>query len=365
MNFFHSYIDQRSISATQAVLASGFVSEGQTVAEFEGKLSSQLNICQSVAVNSGTAALHLGLALCGVGPGDEVIVPSQTFIATAHVVLMCGATPVFSDVSPLDGNMTPSSLREAITPKTRAVIPVHWGGYPCDMDAINEIADDANIAVIEDAAHALGAVYKGRPVGSVSRFTAFSFQAIKHLTTGDGGALCCQIADDVHRAKAMRWFGIDRTATTPNILGERDYDLQELGFKYHMNNVAAAIGLGNLETFDDRLTRHRSIAQKYHEGIPEADGLRLPRHEHERQSSWWFFPLLVERRNDFVRAMNSRGVICSVVHRRIDTNSLYSAFARDLPGQDEFDQYQINLPVHVGISDEDVEQVIAAIRVGW
>jgi perosamine synthetase len=365
VNFFHSHIDREAIKQTIEVLESGFVSEGKVVADFENRLVSELNIDRPITVNSGTSALHLGLAVIGVGPGDEVVVPAQTFIATAQAVLMCGAKPVFADISPLDGNMTAQAFKDVITPRTKAVIPVHWAGYPCDMDAINGVADEAGVAVIEDAAHALGSSYKGRPTGSLSRFTAFSFQAIKHLTTGDGGALCCRDAEDAHQASALRWFGVDRSATTPNELGERNYDLAQLGFKYHMNNVAAGIGLGNLKTLKARLARHQYIAQRYLDGIHEDESLRLPDYKDNRQSSWWFFPLLVEQRGDFVRAMQAREVACSVVHRRIDKNSLYAEFMREMPGQNEFDKLQINLPVHVGLSDEDIEKVIEAVHAGW
>ena len=154
-----------------------------------------------VAVNSGTSALHLASAVADVGPGDEVILPPQTFVASAATILMCGAKPVFADIQPYTGNLDPQSLRVHITPRTKAVMPVHWGGYPCDMDEINAIAREHDLAVVEDAAHALGATYKGKPVGSLSRFTAFSFQAIKHLTTGDGGALCCLEESDYWAAR--------------------------------------------------------------------------------------------------------------------------------------------------------------------
>src|SRR5262249_43887055 len=158
---------------------------------FEQELATTLGLIRPVAVNSGTSALHLALEVAGVGSGDEVILPAQTFVASGLSILMCDAAPVFADIQPFTGNIDPGSVRAKITARTKAIMPVHWGGYPCDMDEINAIARGHDLAVIEDAAHALGAIYKGRPVGALSRFTAFSFQAIKHLTTGDGGALCC------------------------------------------------------------------------------------------------------------------------------------------------------------------------------
>ena len=243
MNFFHTHISPKAVDLAAETLRSGFVSEGKRVAQFEAELTRILGLARPVAVNSGTSALHLALAIAGVGPGDEVILPPQTFVASAHAILMCGATPVFADIQPSTGNVDPASVRMRITSRTKAIMPVHWGGYPCDMDEIAAIAQEDDVAVVEDAAHALGATYKGKPVGTLSRFTAFSFQAIKHLTTGDGGALCCQREEDHQAARRRRWFGIDRERDQPSILGERVYDLNEIGFKYHMNDVAAAVGL--------------------------------------------------------------------------------------------------------------------------
>src|SRR5437868_3959839 len=187
LTFNHTTVSEAAISNAVATLRSGFLSEGKQVRRFEQELAARLGLASPVALNSGTAALHLALAIAGVQAGDEVIIPPQTFIATGMAVLMAGATPVFADIQSGTGNMDPESARKKISPKTKAIIPVHWAGYPCDLDEITEIADGHKLVVIEDAAHALGASYRGKPIGAISRFTCFSFQAIKHLTTGDGG----------------------------------------------------------------------------------------------------------------------------------------------------------------------------------
>ena len=173
MNFFHTHISPRAIELATETLRSTFVSEGNRVHEFETELSRTLGLVRPVAVNSGTSALHLALVLAGIGPGDEVILPAQTFVASGMVILMCGARPVFADIHPHTGNLDPASIRKKITPRTKAIMPVHWAGCPCDMDEINAIAREHGLTVVEDAAHALGATYKSRPVGSLSRFTAF------------------------------------------------------------------------------------------------------------------------------------------------------------------------------------------------
>jgi len=365
MDFFHVHVSPRSRTLAGEVLASGWLSEGKMTRRFEQDLAARLGILHPVAVNSGTAALHLGLALAGVGPGDEVILPPQTFVGTGLSVLMHGARPVFADVDPLTGNLFPAAFGRAITSRTRAVMPVHWGGYPCDLDEINDLAKEHGLTVVEDAAHALGATYRGRAIGAVSRFTAFSFQAIKHVTTGDGGALACSSPVDARVAVARRWFGIDRDNSRPSILGERVFDIETLGYKSHMNDLAAAVGLGNLEDFPARLARRRATARLYREAFANVAGLRLPPLAADRAHAYWLFTVLVERREDFIRKLQSRDIPASVVHLRIDRYKVFGGLRRDLEGQTSYDERQVSIPVHEGLTDDDVQSIIAAIRSGW
>lgn len=365
MNFFHTRITPEAIERALYCLKSGFLSEGKLVRQLEDELAAQLGLAGPVALNSGTSALHLGLMVAGVGPGDEVILPAQTFVASGLAILMCGGRPVFADIQPFSGNLDPDSVRARITERTRAIMPVHWGGYPCDMDELAAVAREHGLVVIEDAAHALGATYKGRPVGSLSRFTAFSFQAIKHLTTGDGGALCCLADADREEALRRRWFGIDRARDQATILGEREYNLETLGFKYHLNDLAAAVGLGNLPGLLPALARHRAIAARYRAELQGVSGLELLDWRPDRESSWWIFTVLVERREKFIRALAARGVPASVVHLRIDRNRVLGGLRADLVHQTWFDERQVALPVHVGLGDEDVDLVIRAVKGGW
>jgi perosamine synthetase len=365
MNFFQANISPRAVQLAVETLHSTFLSEGRLVRQFEQELAQSLGLFQPVAVNSGTSALHLGLVVAEVGPGDEVILPPQTFVASGMAILMCGAKPVFADIQPRTGNIDPVSVRSMITEHTKAIMPVHWGGYPCDMDEINATAHEYGLAVVEDAAHALGATYKGRPIGSLSRLTAFSFQAIKHLTTGDGGALCCQDEGDYQEARRLRWFGIDRERDLPSILGERVHDLDRVGFKYHLNDLAAAVGLGNLPDMPDILAWHRHVDQTYRDRLSGVAGLTLLERNNDRDGSCWLFTVLVENRDDFVRALKSRGIPVSVVHQRIDRNRVFGGERSDLPGQLLFDNQQIALPIHRGLTEQDVAQVIKSVRDGW
>jgi perosamine synthetase len=365
MDFFHTHISERSIELATEVLKSGWISEGRVVKDFEFALASQLSLCNPITVNSGTAALHLALSLCDLRSGDEVILPAQTFVATGLAILMQGATPVFADIDPLTGNISTTSISEKMTVRTKAIMPVHWGGYPCDLDEISEIAKRYNVAVIEDAAHALGATYKNRAIGSISRFTAFSFQAIKHLTTGDGGTLCCTNKEDAEFALVRRWFGIDRVNSTASILGERIYDVEEVGFKYHMNDLAAAIGLGNLGDFSATLSRRQQIGAYYRQQLKGIAGVQLLRCDDNRTHAYWLFNLLVERREDFIRRLSDYNIPSSVVHLGIDRNSVFGGFRHDLMNQRSFDESQVAIPMHSELTDQDVQYVVQTINAGW
>jgi perosamine synthetase len=365
MNFVDTYISKKAMEMAAEVLRSGYVSAGKYADQFEGELESRLGLVNPVTVNSGTSALYLALAVAGVGPGDEVIIPAQTFIATGLSVLMHYAEPVFADIQYKTGNIDPDSIRRKITSRTKAIIPVHWAGYPCDLDEINEIAEERGLAVIEDAAHALGATYKGKPVGAVSRFTAFSFQAIKHLTTVDGGALCCLDDDDLYRAKRRRWFDIDRENSRPSELGERIYDAEQTGYKCHMNDLSAAIGLGNLDDFPVKLRRRIEIGGIYRKELSDVPGLQLLECKNDRESAYWLFTMLVERRPDFIRKLKEKNVPASVMHLRIDNNSVFGGIRQDLTVQAEFNENQVSIPVHSGLTDDDVALVLDTIKKGW
>lgn len=371
MDLFHTHVSDRSIELAAAALRSTFISEGRLVREFESRLEAELGLARPVTVNSGTSALHLALAVAGVGPGDEVILPAQTFVATAEAVLMQRAVPVFADVNPETGNLDPADAARRVTPRTRAIMPVHWSGLPCDMREIAALAARHDLAVVEDAAHALGARHHDKPIGSLSRFTAFSFQAIKHLTTGDGGALCCLDPADATTARRMRWFGIDRETHLPDALGERVYSLDtppeggSPGFKYHLNDLAAAVGLGNLDTFPGRLARRRTIHDRYRAELAGVPGVRLLAAPGDRVSACWLFTMRVQNRDRFIARLASHKIPCSIVHRRIDTHPAFGGRRSDLPGQDLFDREQINIPLHEALTDDDAALVVRTIRAGW
>lgn len=362
---FKPYVNESAVELVSQVLRSGWVGEGPKVKEFEEKMGARVGAKYPVAVNSGTTALHLGVILAGVKPGDEVITTAQTMLATTTAILMAGAKPVYADVEYATGNLDASDIERHITDRTTAIFGVDWGGYPCNWEAIEAVAEQYELAVIEDAAHALGAFYKGNPVGSVTPMTCFSFQAIKQLTTGDGGLVCVSTPDQYDRALQLRWFGIDRFKRTPSILGEPEWNVTEMGYKYHMNDVAAAIGLGNLQDFDAVLARRHAIAERYRLELANVPGVTLFERHPDRQGADWLFSLHVERREAFCRMMSNENIMVSVVHLRIDRNALCGGERVDLPELARFTRTHVSLPLHPYLSDEDISRVIDAVRTGW
>lgn len=364
IQLFNTYISPDAASGVKKVLNSTFVSEGEAVKEFEQALKDKFGFRYISTLNSGTAALHLALDAAGVKEGDEVIIPAQTFIATGLAVLYLKAKPVFADICYEDGNIDPKDVERKITSKTKAVMCVHWGGYPCNMQALREICDKHNLILIEDAAHALGAKYKDEAIGNISDLTCFSFQAIKHLTTGDGGAISCTDPKLFEKILEKRWFGINRATAALSELGERQYDVSEAGYKYHLNNYAAALGLANLRGYEKRMASRKAIADHYTTELKNIKGIKLFSLENDRENAWWLFGFHVENRLDFISHLKENGIAASVVHQRIDRNSVFGGL-KDLPQQKQFDETQIHIPLHDGITSETATFITDIIKKGW
>jgi perosamine synthetase len=362
---FQPRVSERAIERVVEVLRSGWIGEGAEVRQFETDFSRAFGLPRALALNSGTAALHLAMILSRVGPGDEVIVPAQTFAATAIAVMQAGGTPVFADIEPDSPNIDPADVSKRITEKTKAIIVVHYGGLPCDMDGINAVARGRDLVVVEDAAHALGAAYKGQPAGAMSDFGVFSFQAIKQLTTGDGGMLACRDESQHREAYRRRWFGIDRERRRPSELGEPEWDIEEVGYKYHMNNIAAAMGAAHLQDFPAQLARRREMNALYRRELAKVSGVQMLAEPEDRETAAWLFTMLVERRLDFIRALKSREVQAAVWHQRIDKHPLFGGLRDDLPNQARFNERQVSIPMRPDLKPEEVEKVLGAVRQGW
>ncbi len=314
IKMFSAHVSENAIKRVVKTLRSGYIGEGLVVKEFEEGLRKVIGVSYPVTVNSGTSAITLPLAMIGVKNGDEVITTAQTMMATSHAILAHRAKPVFADIQYSTGNIDPSDIEHRITKKTKAILVVHWGGYPCDLDEIHRIAKKYRLPVIEDAAQALGAQYRGKPVGTISPYTCFSFQAIKHLTTGDGGMLCLTSKKKYEEAKRRRWYGIDRERRKPSVLGEPQWNVRETGYKFHMNDIDASLGVEHLKEFKSLFRRRANIVNRYREALNKVPGIALFENKNDRVNANWLFSMHVEKRVDFVKAMRSRGIETSVVH---------------------------------------------------
>lgn len=351
--------------ALEQVLYSGYITQGPKVDRFEQKLSRVLKNRYVLAVNSGTSALQLALRLSNVR-GRDVVTTPMTCSATVLPVLAEGATPVWADIDPDSGNLDPADVERKITPDTGAILAVHWGGQPCNMGWLSQIARDHNIPLIVDAAHALGASWNGEPVGSTDSgadFTCFSLQAIKHITTGDGGILTVKREADYERGKRLRWFGLDRTANSGD--ARVDNDISEWGYKFHMNDIAATIGLAQLPYLTGILNMQRLNAAEYDEALFLLPNVRRQKYLLGTVGAWWLYTVLLDssaERDAFMQFMLSHGVQVSRVHSRLDRLSAFSGFSKgDLPGVSSFFERECAIPVHWGLSLEEVNQIISLV----
>jgi perosamine synthetase len=341
------------------VLYSGQISEGAPVYEFERKFSAFVGLPNTLSFYSGTAALHAALILAGIKTGDEVISTPMTAEPTNMAIRHAGGEIVWADVDPANGNLTAAAISERITPRTRALMVVHYGGIPAPMDDIREIAGGAGIRVIEDAAHALGARYGDLPIGGISEYTMFSLQAIKHMTTVDGGMLACKDPGDLPRGRTLRWFGIDRQASRTEV------DVNSVGYKYHMNNVNATIGLVQLDHIAPVVERHIANGRFFDAALREITGLDLCRWDEKAQPSYWFYTVLAERRDDLSRYLTEHCIGNSLAHKRNDLHSVFASSRRELPGLDSFYSRMLHIPCGWWVSDENREFIADTIRQGW
>jgi len=357
-------MSEEAVAGATATLRTRWIGEGDTVKQFEAALREKFGFRHALLLSSGTAGLRLALAVAGVGPGDEVITSAMTCTATNTPILEQYAVPVFADVQWETGNIDPADIEHRITPRTRAIMCVHWGGYPCDLDEIHAVAKRHGLPVIEDAAHALGAHYRGRPIGTVSPFTMFSFQAIKQLTTVDGGLLTLLDKEQWQEAKERRWFGIDRDKRVASTEwpGYYEWPQRYPGYKYQPTNVQAAIGLGNLLHFDEGLNRRAQIAGIYQERLADVPGVTLFEQRSDRRSAWWLFTAHFERRRALHEMLRRNEVESSVCHIRNDLHPVFGERRHDLPNLDRYQETYLCLPLYPQLADEDVERIAGLIR---
>jgi perosamine synthetase len=350
---------QSLLPRLEEVLYSGQIGDGEIVKQFEAEFGRFIGNPRALAVSSGTAALHTALLLANVGPGDEVISTPMTAEPTNMAILHTGATIVWADVDPESGNMAPASLLGKLSPRTKAVVVVHYAGVPVRLREIAEIAARHGVPVVEDAAHALGAWYGGAKIGNHSEYVIFSFQAIKHMTTGDGGMLLCRSDEDLPRGRRIRWFGIDRAQPRTSV------DVRDVGFKYNTNNVTATFGLAQLEVIEQVIQRHMENGAFFERVLADVPGVSVCSYEPVARPSHWLYTVLAERRDDLARWLTERGVDCSQVHRRNDLHPVFQASRCPLPGLDEYYGRMLHIPCGWWVGDEEREYIADCIRTGW
>lgn len=370
INLFKPFIPDSVDKPLLEVLHGGYITQGPKVDEFEKLFGLYVENPYVVAVNSGTSALTLALRLAGVKRGSEVITTPMTCSATNLPILSLGGVPVFADIDPQTGLIDPASVEQRITKKTKAIMCVDWGGMPCDLDKLQKIARKHKIKLIEDAAHAIGAEYKGKKVGSIADFTCFSLQAIKHITTVDGGILAVKDKETCDQAKLLRWFGINRQTNSKDT--RIDEDIVDWGYKFHMNDVAATIGIEQMSYVENIVAAHRANALYYHRSLPKE--ITLPVNEKNKQSSYWLYTLVFPNkvmRDKFKDYMTENGIQVSQVHKRNDKYTVFKPYAyeyyaelgKDVPlyslvNTAAFNNTMICIPVNWSLTTSDLGKIV-------
>ena len=361
--FARPELDERAIQAVVEVLRSGWLATGPRVDAFESALSAYFGGRTVMTFTSATAALEVALHVAGIGHGDEVIVPAMSFAASANVILRVGARPVFVDVELDSRNMDLAQLESAITPRTRAIMPVHFAGQPVDMAALYAIAKRHGLRVIEDAAHAMGAMWRGQRIGSIGDMVVFSFHPNKNMTTIEGGALVLDDPEEVRQAALHRFHGVQRGP-------DGEFDVELAGGKYNLSDVAASIGLAQLARLEECNARRHELAMRYFAQLQTDPPLLLPRRGDEGHSWHIFTPLLpLERmsigRAEFIRRMHQRAIGVGVHFPAIHRLALYRRLgyaAQSLPNAERIGRETVTLPLFPGMRDADVDRVCGTVR---
>ena len=362
----YPHVSELAKKSVMETLDSRWIGQGPKVKLFEENFSKKFGSnSPAIAVGSGTDALHLSYMLAGLKPGDEVIAPIFTCTATNIPFLYMGVKIKFADIDVDTMNIDTNHVRQLMTSKVKAIVCVHYGGLPCDMDVLKSIADEWGIPIIEDAAHAVGAKYKGVDIGSISDFTMFSFQAIKHITTGDGGMVVIKDKELVDKAERLRLFGIDRKAKQAGIW---ENDITEIGYKYQMTDIAAAMGIVSLAEFDEQSKLRKKLYTTYSEELASCKRLRAVGSGFtDREHAAWLFTIVVEERFKLQEKLRDNKIESNQVHFRNDRYSIFKEFTdgKKFPNMDKVEDDYLVLPLHTKMTVQDVKRVCSVIKSGW
>jgi dTDP-4-amino-4,6-dideoxygalactose transaminase len=373
------------------VLDSGYIGQGAKVDEFESRLKEYFNNDKVVTLNSGTSGLHLALHLLkkpkevpreaypgvayyndywpGMQEGDEVLCTALTCTASNWPVLANGLKIKWVDIDPTTLNMDLDDLERKISNKTKAIIAVHWGGYPLDLDRLKQIQDKAQQiygfkpAIIEDGAHSFGSEYKGKKLGNHGNMIMYSLQAIKHITAIDGGLLVLPHQELYNRSKLIRWYGIDREGNRKDFRCEAD--IEEWGFKFHMNDVCATVGMENLKDAESIISKHRANAKFYDTNLKNVKGVTLLDRKTEHNSAFWIYSMLVDNRDGFYKWMKECNIVVSQVHERNDKHTCVKDYRSFLPELDRTIDKVVSIPVGWWVAEEQRQYIVDCIKQGW
>lgn len=361
---FKPYMFDEEIEAVARVIRSGWIGLGPETEKFEHNLEEYISKQYIVATNSATSALHLALIAAGVTKGDEVISPALTFVSTNHVILYQQAIPVFGDVDKDTLCVDPQDIVKKITKKTKAIIVMHYGGHAVDLDPILKIAKEKNIAVIEDAAHAIGGLYKGKPLGTLGTFGCYSFHAVKGIATGDGGAIFTKKKTVAERLKKLRWMGINKDTWKRSGKNKYSwqYNIEELGFKYHPNDILSAIGNVQLKKYDKVLKIKRKIVQTYMQGLKDLSWLTLPVEKSYATSALHNYVVKLKNRDKFISYLSEKGIATSMHYIPNNHYAMYKKYKADIPVTEKIWKEIVLLPLHPLLTDKDVTYIIETIR---
>lgn len=361
-------IEQDDIQAVVDVLKSDFLTTGPKIAEFEQTVADYVGAKYAVAISNGTSALHAACFAAGIGPGDEVITTPLTFAASANCVLYCGGTPVFADVDPKTYNIDPEDIRRKITDRTKAIIAVHLAGQPCDMDAIHSIAREHGLIVIEDGAHALGSVYKGKKVGSMSDMTTFSFHPVKPITTGEGGMIVTDNEDFYKKMVLFRSHGITRddSMMTRND-GPWFYQQFDLGYNYRITDIQCALGCSQMKKLDRFLARRKEIVARYNEAFADCDNIITPYQLSDTESGWHLYIVQVKNcdRRQVFENMREKGIGVNVHYIPVYMHPYYQEHGYEnvhCANAEEIYSHIISLPLYPGLTSEQQDYVIDTLK---
>jgi len=359
---FRPSMNQEEIDAVADVIKSGWIGLGPKTEIFEKKFANFIGTKFAIGLNSGTAALHLAVRALGINSG-EVIVPAITFISTAFAACYNNAKPVFADVCEDTLNIDVEDIKKKITPDTRAIIPVHFGGHPAEMDEINEIAVEHNLKVIEDAAHACGASYKGKKAGSLADIGCFSFHAIKNLATGDSGMITTNDEKINEIVCKLRWCGISK-GTFERVKKRYSwyYEVDDVGYKYHMNDIMAAIALVQLKKLKKTNKRRREITKIYNENFQKLDWIEIPVEKKYVKSSNHNYVIKVVKRDEFMDFLGKNGISTSVHYMPLHLHPVFKNIKTDVPVAEKVWKKLITLPLYPDMTDEEVEKIIKVVK---